>query len=153
MENVTTDIINMMLKQLGADSVKTTPAKITIVKFDIAHDFRLTYLFEVHRDEFTYLQRVAPYPMMLGKFYGEQDIVDYIEKDYKKFCRAYGSSNFEKFLELASDLTMLDRKIEDLFLTRKVPKEALEELDEEMKKIHITLQEITERGPLLPKDN
>ena len=64
-----------------------------------------------------------------------------------------GSSNFEKFLELASDLTMLDRKIEDLFLTRKVPKEALEELDEEMKKIHITLQEITERGPLLPKDN
>lgn len=151
MENVSNDIVNMMLKQLGATSVKTTPAKITVVKFDISQDFRLTYLFEVHKDDCTYLQRVAPYPMMLGKFYAEQDIVDYIEKDYKKFCRAYGGSNFEKYLELVNDLTMFDRKMEELFLTRKVPSAALEELDKEMKDIHATLAEITEKEPLLPK--
>ena len=46
MENVSNDIVNMMLKQLGATSVKTTPTKITVVKFDISQDFRLTYLFE-----------------------------------------------------------------------------------------------------------
>lgn len=153
MENVANDIVNMMLKQLGATSVKTTPAKITVVKFEIGHDFRLSYLFEVHKDECTYLQRVAPYPMMLGKFYAEQDIVDYIEKDYRKFCRAYGSSKFDKYLELVNDLTMFDRKMEELFLTRRVPSEALEELDSEMKNIHATLAEITEREPLLPKED
>ena len=152
MENVSNDIVNMMLKQIGATSVKTTPAKITVVKFDIASNLRLSYLFEVHQDGCTYLQRVAPYPMMLGKFYAEQDIIDYIDRDYRKFCRAYGSSKFDKFLELVSDITLFDRKIEELFLTRRVPSAALGELDDELKRVQATLQEITEKEPLLPPD-
>ena len=66
---VSDDMINIMLRQMGAISIKTSPAYINIAKFEIG-DLKLTYMYEV-RDEDIYLQRVSPYPLMIGKIYNE----------------------------------------------------------------------------------
>ena len=142
------DMVNISLKQMGAVSIKTSPAHINIAKFEIGEDFRITYMYEVKEEEI-YLQRVNPYPMMIGKIYNEQQVVDIIGMDLKKFQSAYRSSNFPKFIQLANDMSTFNKEVENLFMTHNVPGEALEELDREFTKLHEMIKEIGVSAPLL----
>ena len=67
---ISDDMVNIMLRQMGAKSIKTSPAHINIAKFDLGEDLKITYMYEVKEEEI-YLQRVSPYPMMIGKIYNE----------------------------------------------------------------------------------
>ena len=58
---VSDDMINLVLRQMGAVSIKTSPAYISIAKFEIGN-LRLTYMYEV-KEEDIYLQRISPYPI------------------------------------------------------------------------------------------
>ena len=141
-------MINVMLRQAGAVSIKTSPAHINIVKFVIGEEVRLTYMYEVKEEEI-YLQRISPYPMMIGKIYNEQQVVDIIKLDLQKFQSAYNSTNFNKFIELASYVTTFNKDIENLFMTHNVPREKLEQIEEEMSKLHQLIEDATENTPLL----
>lgn len=141
-------MINVMLRQAGAVSIKTSPAHINIAKFVIGEEVRLTYMYEVKEEEI-YLQRVSPYPMMIGKIYNEQQVVDIIKLDLQKFQSAYNSTNFNKFIELASYVTTFNKDIENLFMTHNVPREKLEQIEEEMTKLHQLIEDATENTPLL----
>ena len=85
-------------------------------------------MLDLRRDHAMYLRRVTPYPMLLGVFYGETDVVDFIKRDIAKFRNASKTDKFNKFLELADGLTQFNREIEQLFLNRKVPTAAFEEI-------------------------
>ena len=102
---VSDDMINVMLRQMGAVSIKTTPAYISIAKFEVG-DLRLTYMYEV-KDENIYLQRVDPYPMMIGKIYNDQQVVEIIAADLQRFKNAYNSSNFSRFIKIANDMSTI----------------------------------------------
>ncbi len=141
-------MINVMLRQAGAVSIKTSPAHINIAKFVIGEEVRLTYMYEVKEEEI-YLQRISPYPMMIGKIYNEQQVVDIIKLDLQKFQSAYNSTNFNKFIELASYVTTFNKDIENLFMTHNVPREKLEQIEEEMTKLHQLIEDATENTPLL----
>lgn len=141
-------MINVMLRQAGAVSIKTSPAHINIAKFVIGEEVRLTYMYEVKEEEI-YLQRISPYPMMIGKIYNEQQVVDIIKLDLQKFQSAYNSTNFNKFIELASYVTTFNKDIENLFMTHNVPREKLEQIEEEMSKLHQLIEDATENTPLL----
>ncbi|MFR7990485.1 MAG: hypothetical protein ACLU5F_07800 [Anaerovoracaceae bacterium] len=145
---VSDDMINVMLRQAGAVSIKTSPAHINIAKFVIGEEVRLTYMYEVKEEEI-YLQRISPYPMMIGKIYNEQQVVDIIKLDLQKFQSAYNSTNFNKFIELASYVTTFNKDIENLFMTHNVPREKLEQIEEEMSKLHQLIEDATENTPLL----
>ncbi len=145
---VSDDMINVMLRQAGAVSIKTSPAHINIAKFVIGEEVRLTYMYEVKEEEI-YLQRISPYPMMIGKIYNEQQVVDIIKLDLQKFQSAYNSTNFNKFIELASYVTTFNKDIENLFMTHNVPREKLEQIEEEMTKLHQLIEDATENTPLL----
>lgn len=140
-------MINVMLRQMGAVSIKTSPAYINIAKFEIG-DLRVTYMYEA-KEEVIYLQRVSPYPMMIGKIYNEQQVVEIIAADLRKFRNAYNSSNFSKFLHIANDVVTVDREMENLFMRHNVAKEDLEEIETMMDKIHDKLAEMTKNSPLL----
>ena len=141
-------MINVMLRQAGAVSIKTSPAHINIAKFVIGEEVRLTYMYEVKEEEI-YLQRISPYPMMIGKIYNEQQVVDIIKLDLQKFQSAYNSTNFNKFIELASYVTTFNKDIENLFMTHNVPREKLEQIEEEMSKLHQLIEDATVNTPLL----
>lgn len=144
---VSDDMINVTLRQMGAVSIKTSPAYINIAKFEIG-DLRVTYMYEA-KEEDIYLQRVSPYPMMIGKIYNEQQVVEIIAADLRKFRNAYNSSNFSKFLHIANDVVTVDREMENLFMRHNVAKEDLEEIETMMDKIHDKLAEMTKNSPLL----
>lgn len=146
---VSDDMINLVLRQMGAISIKTSPAYINIAKFEIG-DLRLTYMYEV-REEDIYLQRVSPYPMMIGKIYNEQQVIEIISNDLKKFKNAYSSSNFSKFINIANDVVSFDKEIENLFMSHNVSKEDLEEVEQMMDKVHDKLAELMEKSPVLDK--
>lgn len=144
---VSDDMINIMLRQMGAISIKTSPAYINIAKFEIG-DLKLTYMYEV-RDEDIYLQRVSPYPLMIGKIYNEQQVVEIIANDLRKFKNAYNSTNFSKFVSLANNVVSFDKEIENLFMSHNVPGEALTELEQMMDAIHDKLAALMKQAPLL----
>ena len=109
---------------------------------------KLTYVFEARDEESTYLSRVAPYPMVLGLFFGEQDVIDYIQKDLARFKRACTSSQFGSFLRLAEDMSHFNRELEHLFLERKTSDESIQYLDTNVKKLQDALDQIKEDSPL-----
>ena len=132
---------------MGAVSIKTSPAYINIAKFEIGN-LRLTYMYEV-KEEDIYLQRISPYPMMIGKIYNEQQVVEIIANDLKKFKNACSSSNFSKFISIANDVVSFDKEIENLFMSHNVSKKDLEEVEQMMDKVHDKLSELMEKSPLL----
>lgn len=151
-DRVTSDMINMMVKQLGATNVKNMPAHINIYEFAINDELTIKYMLDLRRDHAMYLRRVNPYPMLLGKFYGETDVVEFISRDISKFKNASKTDKFSKFLELADNLTQFNREIEQLFLNRKVPTAAFEEFSEEMERVRTTIEQITHDCPMLYED-
>ncbi|WP_314020563.1 hypothetical protein [Mogibacterium diversum] len=151
-DKVASDMIDMMMKQLGATSIKNMPAHINVYEFDINGELTIKYMLDLRRDHAMYLRRVTPYPMLLGVFYGETDVVDFIKRDIAKFRNASKTDKFNKFLELADGLTQFNREIEQLFLNRKVPTAAFEEFSEEMERIRATIEQIARDCPMLYDD-
>jgi hypothetical protein len=148
-DTTTDDMVNMMLRQMGATSIKTKPAHINIVKFDLSPELRVSYMYEIKKDEGIYLQRVDPYPMLIGKLYNEQDVINIINNDLNKFKSAYGSTNFAKFIEVANNVAAFEKEIENLFMMRNVDAEDLQKIHEEMGKVHDLIQSIyAESKPL-----
>lgn len=146
---ISDDMINIMLRQMGAVSIKTTPAYVNIAKFEIG-SLKLTYMYEV-KEEDIYLQRVSPYPMMIGKIYNEQQVVEIIAADLNKFKNACSSSNFYKFIEITGNAVSFNKEIENLFMHHNVAKEDLEELAQMMEEVHSKLSHLMKKSPLLDK--
>lgn len=147
-DTISDDLVNIQLRQMGAASIKTTPGYINIAKFEIGDGVKVTCLYELKEDEI-YLQRVSPYPMMIGKLYNEQQVVDIIDSDLKKFKAAYISSNFSTFLDLAKDILTVNKELESLFLHHNVEREDLEKIDNELKNLRSLLGQIGEESPVL----
>lgn len=151
-DRVSSDMITMMAKQMGAVSVKSNPAYINVYRFEVSEDLTLVYKVDLRRGKGMYLHRVGPYPMLLGKFYGETDLIEFMRRDLAKFRNAYASSKFDHFLDLTTSLTEFNRQIEQLFLNRKVPAAGLDELNEELKRVRGTIEQIASESPMLYDD-
>lgn len=147
-DTISDDLVNIQLRQMGAVSIKTTPAYINIAKFEIGPDMKVTYLYELKENEI-YLQRVSPYPMMIGKLYNEQQVIDIIETDLKKFKAAYISSNFPTFLETAKNVFNINKELEALFLHHNVEKEGLERIESELKNLRGLISRVGQDSPKL----
>ena len=55
-------------------------------------------MLDLRRDHAMYLRRVTPYPMLLGVFYGETDVVDFIKRDIAKFRNASKTDKVQQVL-------------------------------------------------------
>lgn len=149
MNRVSEDMINIILKQMGATSIKSVPSYVNIVKFEVTPKLKLSYVYHINEDDGIYLQRMAPYPMRIGKLYGEQDVIDFIERDIKRFEAAYNSNNFSKFITLTNELAALDRRIENIFMMKNVDRDDLERVEREVAILESLMREIDEKSPLL----
>lgn len=147
-DTISEDMVNLLLRQMGAVSIKTSPAYINIVKFEIGSDVKITYLYETKEDEI-YLQRVCPYPMMIGKLYNEQQIVDFIDLDLRKFRSAHESSNFNQFVDTAKSILSMNAEVENLFLFHNVDKDALKQIDEEVTRLRELVNRVSKESPVL----
>lgn len=132
---ISNDMLHLGLKQLGADSLQTTNTKLSVVKFKINDKFNVSYLFYVKDEEKIYLQRLEPYPFKNYHFTTVEHILKFVAKDVEQFKNAANSSNFELFLLLINKNYELRGELEELFLLNNVPKEFLEEIKEDGRKL------------------
>ncbi len=147
-DTISDDMVNILLRQMGAVSVKTAPAYINIAKFEISADLKVTYLYEIKETEI-YLQRVSPYPMMIGKLYNEQQVVDFISMDLKKFKSAYGSSNFSQFVEAERSIHSMNMELENLFMFHNVDGEELARINKEVAALRDLVAQVAKESPSL----
>ncbi len=151
-DKVSSDMITMMVKQMGAKEVKSDPAHINIYHFELVEGVELIYKIDIRSGKGMYLHRITPYPILLGKFYGETDIIEYIKRDLAKFSKACNSKNFDRFIETTDKLSEFNRQIEQLFLNRNVPYELMDKFLEDLDRVHETIEEIAAKSPMLYED-
>ena len=53
-DKVASDMIDMMMKQLGATSIKNMPAHINVYEFDINGELTIKYMLDLRRDHAMY---------------------------------------------------------------------------------------------------
>ena len=82
---VTGDYININLRQLGATSIKEFNSIMHIAEFDLGDGLIVSYVFNITRHNKYFLQRMQPYAMVHGKFASDQEIIDFITADLKRF--------------------------------------------------------------------
>ena len=149
LHRVSEDMVNMVLKQKGASSIKSLPSYVNIVKFEEDCGIKLTYVYQINEGEGIYLQRMAPYPMRIGMIYNEQDLIDFITRDVHRFRCAHDSSNFSKFIRLTNELATLDRRIENVFMMRNVSGEDLDKVEKAFFYLDELISDIEQKSPLL----
>ena len=74
-DNISWDILNMNLKQLGATNIETTPTKINRVEFKICPILTVSYFFNAKNEDKIFLQRIDPYPIQNMKFEDVDEIL------------------------------------------------------------------------------
>ena len=57
---ISDDLVNTVVRQLGAISVKTKSANVNVATFQLSENIRIKYKYEMKEDEPFYLQRISP---------------------------------------------------------------------------------------------
>ncbi|MEE1038120.1 MAG: hypothetical protein U0K95_03055 [Eubacterium sp.] len=127
---VSTDMLHLELKQLGADKIVRFPTKVVVVRFELMEDVYCSYFCHVRAEDKVYLQRIDPYPIRNHRFQNIDEIIKFIKKDLAKFQNAAKSHNFKKYLEIIDKNYQVRSDMEDLFLENNVPEEVLDKLNE-----------------------
>lgn len=141
------ELIGASLRQLGASEIREVRNGILyIIKFEISEQFNVTYVLDITKRDKYFLQRVSPYPMSYGRFTSAGEVIEFIEQDIKKFENAVHSQNFNKFIEIADNVTRLSHAVELLFLERNVSKEDMDRIYDSLYKNIDMLREIKENS-------
>lgn len=130
--SVSGDYINMLLRQMGATEIKHFDSKMNIVNFDLGDGLQISYVYNITRKGKYFLQRMRPYSLVEGFYATEEEIINFIQKDIKRFKNAQKSSNFNRFLLISHLGHHVSSHIEELFLNYNVPEEKLKKIEKQL---------------------
>ncbi|NLD10833.1 hypothetical protein [Aminicella lysinilytica] len=153
-DTVTDYMVNTVLKQMGAVSIKVKPCYINIAKFELdtpndSKKVEVFYLYEMKENDDIYLQRLEPYPMLMGKPSNENELIKVIRADIDKFKSALTSTNFCKFLDLQGLYANVNKSMEELLLSPKtVRTEDLLKIESDLKAIGEDMAKMSENAKL-----
>ena len=118
-DQVADNIVNNILRQMGATKIKTMPGYINIVTFALSEDFIVQYVYEMKENETIYLQRVTPYEHFIGEPENTDELVEAIREDLDSYKRAFDSNNFDLYLKIADKADKAKKIREKLLLSEK----------------------------------
>lgn len=133
--SVTGDIVNLKLRQLNPANITQYYSDMYLVNFDLENDMRVSYVFNITKEDRFFLQRMQPYAMVHGKFADGNEIVRFIEQDIAKFRNANKSHNFTKYVNVSSKCLQVSEEVEKLFLNYNVDGHYLQILEEQLDEI------------------
>ncbi|MEF9839622.1 MAG: hypothetical protein RR275_02760 [Lachnospiraceae bacterium] len=151
-DSITGDIMGVTLRQLGATSIKVINSQMNIVDFELDGGLKVSYVFNITKNDKYFLQRMRPYAMTHGKFANDKDIVEFIKTDITKFRNASHSSNFQTFLNISETGNQMVQEMEHLFLNHNVGKETLEDVEQRMEQLIETIHTQYEKSTYIPID-
>jgi len=118
----------MKLIQLGAN-VQVVSGKMVYVKFVLAQDVEVAYVYHINKKNKYYLERIKPYPLPLKEFNSSSEVIETIKIDYDQYSNAVKSHNINKFVEVNKNLHHTIKSFEDLFLYYNIPHELIKKID------------------------
>lgn len=138
------DMMEIVLRQMGASSVQSVSGKLFFVKFTLQHNHEVSYSYNINAKSQYFLQRIAPYPLPEGVFANEDSVIAFIEKDLMKFKNATNSNNFNQFVSVTNKINILEHSLESLFLNYNVNTSDLDYLNETILKLTMDIQKFKE---------
>lgn len=130
--NVSSDLLNMALRQLGATSIDSKICKMNLIKFEISDDLTLSYICNTVGQERIYMMRLSPYPIRNARFDSVDSVVEYISRDITLFKNATLTNKYSTFLDILDKSSIMREEIENLFLFYKIDRDTLDKINEEM---------------------
>ena len=124
----------MILRQMGAD-VEVINSYMCYVKFYV-EGTKISYVYNVHKKNKYFLERIEPYSQVAGTFNCEEDVVEIIKIDLEQFKIAKKSKVFDYLVDINKEITNVSREFEDLYLYYNVHKEHREAIMDKIKEIH-----------------
>lgn len=141
------DFIHTALTQMGASKIRVVSGKQHVVTFDLGDGLELTYVFTVTNENRCYLQRARPYPMLQGRFASTEEILQFIQRDYRAFLNARKSRNYGTFLDMARKTLTLTQKMEELFITHNLSAEDFTLLHQQCDQFADLMDQVAHRSP------
>lgn len=87
-----------------------------LVKYTIANNLKISYLYNITEKDQYFLERIKPYIVKAGIFETEKEVVDAILFDMRQFENASNSSHFSDFVQFTTRLARSVKLFDDLFL-------------------------------------
>lgn len=143
--SVAGDTIEARLRFLGASDIQKVQGLLYFVSFKDG-DTEVSYSYNINTKNKFFLQRIKPYPIPEGIFSDEEQVVEFIKRDLKKFRNAEHSHNFPQFVEVTNMVNEISKEIETFFLNYNVDKECLEALSQELRAIHKIIADAKNRS-------
>ncbi|SHJ62106.1 hypothetical protein SAMN02745975_02492 [Geosporobacter subterraneus DSM 17957] len=140
------DIHEIKLRQMGGD-VEVIQGIMHYVSFDVEGTL-VKYVYHINKKGKFFLQRRAPYPLNVGAYESQEDVIDIIRHDLAQMRNAKKSKKFNKFIEINKNLNCLMRNFEDLYLYYNVPRQQAEKIEEtidHLKNLIYETKDISER--------
>ncbi|MGL4737556.1 MAG: hypothetical protein ACRCW2_08920 [Cellulosilyticaceae bacterium] len=135
------DTIEARLRYLGDAEIQKVKGAMYFVTFKFEDNIEVSYVYNINAKDKYFLQRIKPYPLPEGVFSNQEQVVEFIKRDFKKFKNAKNSSNFPQFLELTNMMNLVSHDMERFFLNYNVDKAYINQLVEDLKKMKATIEE------------
>ncbi len=128
----------MKLIQMGAH-VTVVASQMVYVSFDISEDIKVSYVYNINKNNEYFLERIRPYPLPVRVFESADDICSIIKIDIEQFKNAAKSHNIHEFIKKNQDFHNIILMFEDLFLYYNTSKETFDQLSLDINDIYETI--------------
>lgn len=135
------DTIETRLRYLGATDIQAVQGTLYFVTFKFEDNIEVSYTYNINTKNKYFLQRIKPYPLPEGIFSDEEQVVEFIKRDFKKFKNAKNSRNFSQFLELTNTMNLVLHDMESFFLNYNVDRQHIDQLIRDLSKMRTTMEE------------
>ncbi|WZL74516.1 hypothetical protein QBE52_07205 [Clostridiaceae bacterium 35-E11] len=121
------------LRKIGAEVIDMEGIMF-FVKYH-QHPLHIEYIYHLHTNKTYLLERIKPYPLVIGEYKVEENVIETIKTDIDQFMNAVHSKNFNAFVGIDQDLTKIMRSFEDLYLYYNISKEDIALLKTDVEKL------------------
>ena len=141
---ITDETIDMMLRQIDAESIISKTGQIGRVRFSLSKedpDLYAEYMYEITEDGELNMQRIEPISRNFGRLHDISNMVKEITYDLRNYKHAIDGGLFEKYVDIAGRMRIIRREFEDLFLMCDPNEESLEEVRKQVDGLLQSLKE------------
>ena len=148
-DTVTSDIIGLNLRQLGATDIKVFPSKMHIANFDLGDGLIVSYVFNINRKDKYFLQRMRPYAMVKGKYADQKEIIEFIKDDIARFKKSSKLNDVKMYINLNEKINGIYERMEHIFLHHNVDSELIGRLTNEVEKMAVEIEDIHKQSEII----
>ncbi|MFZ5967059.1 MAG: hypothetical protein ACOYVK_07775 [Bacillota bacterium] len=138
------EIHNIKLKQMGGE-VEVLRGFLHYVRFQI-DDTVIKYVYHLNKKDKFFLQRRAPYPLNIGTYESEEDVINIIAHDIAQIKNAKNSKKFDKFIEINKSISTILRNFEDLYLYYNISRSQTEKIETVINELQTLIFETKEQS-------